>query len=348
MWPSQEPGRASLLVNPRRIVLRKNGRPEVLQAESFEPAPPGPGEVQIETQFAGVNFADLVMRIGFYRDAPPLPFIPGYEVAGKVVATGEGVKLRKGTRVAAATRFGGYCSHVNIAAESVFQVPRSLGLDEAAAFPVQWMTAWAALHESARVRRGEKVLVHGGAGGVGLAAIAIAQEAGCPVWATAGGPAKCDHLATLGVTAIDHMDGPWRPKVARDAMDVVLDPIGGQHLKDSISATRPGGRVVAYGGADATTPKANLLKGAKMLRAMRFSAIPMLTNSKALMGLNLLRLWEAGHDLKPAAERLMTSMVAGTLPRPTIDSVFDMEDAAQAHQYLHDRKNIGKVLLRFE
>ena len=335
-------------MDARRITLRKHGRPEVLQTEPFAPAPPGPGEVQVAVEFAGINFADLVMRIGFYRDAPPLPFVPGYEVAGKVVAVGEGVKMRKGARVAAATRFGGYSSHVNLPAESVFQVPRSLGLDEAAAFPVQWLTAWAALHESARIRRGEKILVHGGAGGVGLAAIAIAKQEGCPVWATAGGARKCGHSAAMDVTAIDHTDGPWLPKVGADSMDVVLDPIGGDHLKDSLRAIRPGGRVVAYGGADATTPKANLVRGAKMLRAMKMSAIPLLMQSKALMGLNLLRLWDAGHDLRPAAERLMTSMVAGTLPRPTIDSVFPIEEAAAAHQHLHDRKNIGKVLLKFQ
>lgn len=329
-------------------MLRKNGRPDVLQLESFEIAAPGPGEVQIATEFSGINFADLVMRIGFYQDAPPLPFVPGYEVAGRVVATGDGVRMRKGTRVAAVTRFGGYSSHVNLPATDVFQVPRSLGLDEAAAFPVQWLTAWAALHESGRVRRGEKVLVHGGAGGVGLAAVALAQEAGCPVWATAGGPVKCAHLAKLGVTAIDHMDGPWLPKIGLDAMDVVLDPVGGAHLKDSLAATRPGGRVIAYGGADATTTKANPLRGLRMLAQMRMSAIPLLRESKALMGLYLLKLWDAGVDLQPAAERIMTSMVAGTLPKPTVDSVFAAEDAAQAHQYIHDRKNIGKVLLRFE
>jgi NADPH:quinone reductase-like Zn-dependent oxidoreductase len=333
----------------RRIMLRKNGRPEVLQLEAFAPEPPAAGEVQVEVAFAGINFADLVMRIGFYRDAPPLPFVPGYEISGKVGAIGEGVKgIKKGARVASSTRFGGYSSHVNIDASGIFALPPSISLEEAAAFPVQYMTAWAALHESARVRRGEKVLVHGGAGGVGLAAIAIAADAGCEVTATAGGPEKARYITeNTPAQGIDYRASPWLEQVGENTMDVVLDPIGGKHLKESIRCIKTGGRVIAYGGADATSEKANLLRGAKMLRAMKFSAIPMLMHSKALMGLNLLRLWDAGVDLRPAAEKLMTSMVAGSIPKPRVDSVFPMEAAAAAHQYLHDRKNIGKVLLSF-
>lgn len=333
----------------RRIMLRRNGTPDVLRVEEFTLEEPGPGQVQVEVAFAGINFADLVMRIGFYRDAPPKPFVPGYEIAGRIVAIGAGVKgWRKGQRVAAATRFGGYATHVNVPASSLFAVPRSIQLEEAAAFPVQWMTAWAALHESARVRRGETVLVHGGAGGVGLAAIAIARQAGCTVLATAGGPDKVAFLreqARVDV-AIDYQAGPWLDEVGHASVDVVLDPIGGAHLKDSLRAIRPGGRVVAYGASDTTTRRANPLRGLRMLRAMKMSAIPLIMHSKALMGLNLLRLWDAGVDLGPAAENLMTSMVAGSLPKPRVDAVFDLDDAPAAHQYMHDRRNIGKVLLR--
>ncbi len=327
-------------------MLRRHGVPSVLAVEGFNPKDPGPGEVQVAVAFAGVNFADLVMRIGFYKDAPPLPFVPGYEISGRIAAIGSGVKgFKVGQRVAAATRFGGYASHVNVPADSLFKVPRSIGLDEAAAFPVQWLTAWAALHESARVRRGEKVLVHGGAGGVGLAAIAIAKEAGCEVYATAGGPEKQAHLAGLGVTAIDYMAGPWLEEVGADSMDVVLDPVGGAHLKESLRCIRPGGRVIAYGASQTTSARRSLRRGIRTLREMRMSAIPLMMHSKALMGLNLLRLWDAGQDLRPAAERLMTGMVAGTYGKPRIDAVFPIEEVAAAHQHLHDRKNIGKVLL---
>jgi NADPH:quinone reductase-like Zn-dependent oxidoreductase len=191
--------------------------------------------------------------------------------------------------------------------------------------------------------------VHGGAGGVGLAAIALARQAGCDVYATAGGPDKVAYLEReAGVTrAVDHTVGSWLEAFGQASMDVVLDPVGGAHLQQSLRCIKPGGRVVAYGASDAAGPRRNLLRGARMLRAMRMSAIPLVMHSKALMGLNLLRLWDAGMDLRPQAENILTSMVAGSLPKPHVDRVFPIEEAAAAHQYIHDRRNVGKVLLGF-
>src|SRR6201998_1117169 len=213
------------------------------------PPPPGPGQLRVAVRAAGVNFADHLARVGMYPDAPKLPAVVGYEVAGTVEAVGDGVDpSRVGERVLAGTRFGGYADVVNVAANDSVVMPDALSFEQGAAVPVNYATAWAALHGYGSLRAGERVLVHAAAGGVGVAAIQFAKAAGAEGHGTAS-PGNHPGLPDLGVDrAIAYRrDGWWRDL---GPYDLVLDALGGTSLRRSYALLRPGGRLVASGGSN--------------------------------------------------------------------------------------------------
>ncbi len=335
-----------------RVVITKHGGPDVLRHEAWQIPEPGEGEVQVAVEAAGINFADLMMRMGLYPEAPEPPFVPGYEVAGRIGSVADGVKgLKPGDRVVAATRFGGYTSHTNLPAEDVIKVPRALDLEQAAALPVQYVTAWIALHEYGRIREGDRVLVHGGAGGVGQAAVAMAQAAGCDVVATAGGKAKVAMLRErFGIEAFDHHVGHVRHQLdAQHGFDLILDPVGGRHLKESLLTLRPGGRVILYGMQSLVTSdkgRRSLRAAARELPAMKVKTIPMMLHNTGVQGLNLLSLWKERPDVvRHAMDGVTKALARKRIPAPTIAASYPLAEAAKAHQAIHDRRHAGKVLL---
>src|ERR1700760_939868 len=231
----------------RAVIITKHGPPSVLKVQDRpDPPPPTAGQVRIAVRAAGVNFADHLARVGLYPDAPKVPSVVGYEVAGTIEAVGDGVDpARIGERVLAGTRFGGYAEIVNAAADDTVKLPESMSFEQGAAVPVNYATAWAALHGYGSLRAGEHVLVHAAAGGVGIAAIQFAKAAGAEVHGTAS-PGKHQKLAELGVDrAIDYRrDGWWK---GLGPYDLVLDALGGTSLRRSYALLRPGGRLVGYG-----------------------------------------------------------------------------------------------------
>lgn len=221
----------------RAVVITKHGDPSVLQVRQRpDPPPPGPGQLRVAVRAAGVNFADHLARVGLYPDAPKLPAVVGYEVAGTVEAVGDGVDPnRVGERVLAGTRFGGYCEIVNVAATDSVVLPDALSFEQGAAVPVNYATAWAALHGYGSLRAGERVLIHAAAGGVGIAAVQFAKAAKAEVHGTAS-PQKHQKLAEFGVDrAIDYRrDGWWQ---GLGPYDVVLDALGGPGRSPTMLAT---------------------------------------------------------------------------------------------------------------
>src|SRR5580692_8378802 len=234
----------------RAVVITKHGPPSVLKVQDRpDPPPPSAGQVRISVRAAGVNFADHLARVGLYPDAPKVPSVVGYEVAGTIEAVGDGVdRARVGERVLAGTRFGGYAEIVNAAADDTVVLPESMSFEQGAAVPVNYATAWAALHGYGSLRTGERVLVHAAAGGVGIAAVQLAKAAGAIVHGTAS-PGKHPKLIELGVDrAIDYRrDGWWKGLKDSSPYDLVLDALGGTSLRRSYGLLRPGGRLVGYG-----------------------------------------------------------------------------------------------------
>lgn len=331
----------------RAVVITKRGDPSVLRVQQRpDPPPPGPGQLRVAVRAAGVNFADHLARVGMYPDAPKLPAVVGYEVAGTVEAVGAGVDPgRVDDRVLAGTRFGGYAELVNVAAADSVPLPASMGFEQGAAVPVNYATAWAALHGYGSLRAGERVLVHAAAGGVGIAAIQFAKAAGAEVHGTAS-PAKHRRLTELGVDrAIDYRRDDWWRGLGH--YDLVLDALGGTSLRRSYALLRPGGRLVGYGVSNLQHGEKRSLRAAAphalaMLRG--FNLIDQLSESKAVIGLNMLRLWDDRGTLEPWITPLAKALGDGTIA-PVVHAVVPFADASEAHRILAARENVGKVVL---
>ncbi|CDO88888.1 oxidoreductase [Mycobacterium triplex] len=331
----------------RAVVITKHGDPSVLQVQQRpDPPAPGPGQLQVAVRAAGVNFADHLARVGLYPDAPKLPAIVGYEVAGTVAAVGDGVDpTRVGERILAGTRFGGYAETVNVAAADSVVLPDALSFEQGAAVPVNYATAWAALHGYGSLRRGERVLIHAAAGGVGTAAIQFAKAAGAEVHGTAS-PAKHDRLAEFGVDrAIDYRRDGWWKDVG--PYDVILDALGGTSLRRSYRLLRPGGRLVGYGVSAMQQGEKRSLRTAaphalSMLRG--FNLMDQLSESKTVIGLNMLRLWDDRGSLEPWITPLKQALDDG-IAVPIVHAAVPFAQAPEAHRILAARENIGKVVL---
>jgi len=330
----------------RAVVITGHGDPSVLEVQERPDPSPGPGQVRIAVRAAGVNFADTLARTGMYADAPKPPMIVGYEVAGEIAEVGEGVDAaRVGERVMAATRFGGYAEQVVVRAEDAIALPAALSFEQGAAIPVNYATAWAALHGYGSLQPGERVLIHAAAGGVGSSALQLAKAAGAEVHGTAS-PGKHARLAELGLDrAIDYrQDGWWR---GLPPYDLVLDAIGGRSFGISYNLLRPGGRLVAYGASSVQPGEKRSLRhalpqAARMFRG--FDLIKQMSDSKAVIGLNMLRLWDDRGTLEPWIAPLSSALADGTVS-PIVHAAVPFARAAEAHRMIAARENVGKVVL---
>jgi len=335
----------------RQIVITKAGPPEVLQLREAPDPAPKDGEVRIAVRAAGVNFADIMARLGLYPDAPPLPAVVGYEVAGVVDAVGAGVDgFLAGDRVLALTRFGGYSSAVVVSAAQVFATPAQLTDAKAAAIPVNYLTAMIALYKLANVSDGERVLIYGAGGGVGIAATQLAKLRHAVVIGTASG-GKLDAIRALGVDHAIDRTGEDIPAVVRRltsgrGADVILDAIGGKNFSVSYRLLAPLGRLVIYGASSlAVGERRSLWQLVRTMIAMpAFRPLSLMNQNRAVMGLNLGHLWSEGRQLREAMSLILEHVAAGRL-RPVVAKTFPLEQAAEAHRYMQSRSNIGKVVL---
>jgi NADPH:quinone reductase-like Zn-dependent oxidoreductase len=331
----------------RAVVITKTGDPSVLQVqERPDPPPPGPGQVRIDVRACGVNFADTMARVGLYDEAPPLPAVVGYEVSGTVTAVGEGVTTPQvGDRVMAGTRFGGYVDTINVTATDAIPLPDGLSFEQGAAIPVNCSTAWAALHGFGSLQSGERVLIHAAAGGVGISALQLAKAAGAEVHGTAS-PGKHARLAELGLDrAIDYRrDGWWKDL---PSYDLILDAVGGRSFQRSFGLLRAGGRLVAYGASSIQVgEKRNMARvlpqAGRMFRG--FNLIKQMSESKAVIGLNMLALWDDRGTLEPWITPLAAALADGTI-NPVVHAAVSFADAPEAHRIIAARENVGKVVL---
>lgn len=335
----------------RQVFISRYGPPDVLEVrESPEPAP-AEGEIRIRVRAAGVNFADVLARLGLYPDAPKPPSVVGYEVAGRVDGVGKSVTgFHDGDRVVALTRFGGYSDVVSVPAEHVFHFPDELSDAEAAAVPVNYLTAALALYRMAALTPGETVLIHNAGGGVGIAAIQLARLRRAVVLGTASS-SKHAALRSFGVEhAIDYRSADVAQAV-RDitkgrGVDVILDPIGGRSFTESYRMLAPLGRLVIYGLSSAAPGETR--NWWKALRAWfatpRFDPLSMINRNRGVFGLHLGHLWEQSRQLAPLVDMLISELSAGRLT-PVVARTFPLERAADAHRYIQSRANIGKVVL---
>jgi NADPH:quinone reductase-like Zn-dependent oxidoreductase len=333
----------------RAVVITKHGGPGVLQVQEKPDADLRPGEVRIDVAAAGVNFADVMARMGLYPDAPKTPCVVGYEVAGTILELGEGVSvshplLTPGQRVVASTQFGGYASQVLVPAGDVIALPDALSFEQGAAIPVNYGTAWASLIGYGSLQRGDRVLVHSAGGGVGIAATQIAKRAGAEVYGTAS-PGKHARCEELGVDhALDYTKPGWEQGLPQ--FDVILDAVAGKSFRTSYDLLRPGGRLVAFGASSLVTgQRRNLVTAVRtLIRMPRFNMIKQMSESKAVIGLNMLTLWKDRGTLQPWIAPLREMLDDGTI-KPVIAGEFSFEEAGAAQTMITERRNVGKVVL---
>lgn len=340
----------------KAIHITRHGGPEVLELRSSPDPEPGAGHVRVRVKAAGVNFADIMMRMGLYPGAPAAPFVPGYEAAGVVDAVGPGLPrgaaLKAGDRVVVPTNFGGYADTVLAKASEVFPIPEGKSFEEAAALTVNYLTAYMALVEQGHLREGRKVLVHGAAGGVGIAAAQIAKIHGAEVFGTASA-AKHAAARKEGVDhPIDYRTEDFEAVVKKATggrgVDVVLDPIGGAHFSRSYRCLAPGGKLIVYGFSAGAPGKTRRLLSLlwHWLRTPSFSPLEMMTSNRGVIGLHLGRMTGETEALKEAMVQLVKWWTEGRI-RPVVGAVYPAERAAEAHAFIQDRGNTGKVVLTF-
>ncbi|MFZ1116588.1 MAG: medium chain dehydrogenase/reductase family protein [Propionibacteriaceae bacterium] len=340
----------------KAVVLTRSGGPEVFEVlERPDPAV-GAGEVRIAVHAAGLNFADTMARVGLYPAAPKPPCVLGYEVAGEVETIGEGVSgLTVGQRVMAGTKFGGQAELAVALARDVMPMPEHLSFEEGAAFCVNYGTAYAALMIMGGLREGNRVLIHAAAGGVGIAATQVARIAGAEIFGTASA-AKHEAIKAQGVDhPIDYRTQDFKAEIRRltngEGVDVILDPMGPTSFRKDYRILRPGGRLIMYGLSEAMNENGRDMRAAlRSLLRMPTSTMPwwnagrLLNQNRGVFGLNLLSWWRREGGMDRITAPLLSDLNSKQL-MPVVARSYPFEQAGDAHRYLAERRNIGKVVL---
>lgn len=334
----------------KQIWIPRTGDPSVLEVREAPDPEPGPGQVRVRVDASGVNFADLMARMGLYPDAPPLPTVVGYEVAGAIDAVGEGVPAaRVGEPVVAMTRFGGYATQVVVDAVQAIARPPGLDAATAAAIPVVTLTAWMMLEVMGRVRAGDRVLVHSAGGGVGLAALDLLRWRGAMAIGTASA-GKHALLRELGYDElIDYRVEDFEAALSGGpGLDLILDPVGGASWAKGLRLLRPGGRLVCFGfSANATGQQRSLpalLRNVLSVPWLKVNPISLMNENKGVMGVNMGHMWSEADRVAGWMRDLLSLWEEGVL-RPRVHAAVPFDDPARAHRILHERANIGKVVL---
>jgi NADPH:quinone reductase-like Zn-dependent oxidoreductase len=329
----------------RAVVITKHGGPGVLQVQERPDPDLGAGEVRIDVAAAGINFADIMARLGFYPDAPNTPCVVGYEVAGTILELGEGVgDLNYGQRVIAGTEFGGYASQVVVPADGVIPLPDRLTFEQGAAIPVNYGTAWMGLAGFGSLLPGERVLIHAAAGGVGIAATQVAKRQGAEVYGTAS-PGKHARCEELGLDhAIDYTRSGWEKGLPK--FDLIMDAIGGKSLRRSYELLGGGGRLIAFGASGVVSgERRNPIAALRTaLRMPRFNMLKQMSASKAVIGLNMYTLSQDERRRAQVSAALRELLDDGTVD-PVVAGSFSFEEAGAAHNMITERRNVGKVVL---
>jgi len=318
------------------IEVPEFGEHGVLQSAERDVPEPGPNEVRIDVEAAGINFADVMQRRGHYPGGPQPTYVPGMEAAGTVDAVGENAGREVGDQVVAMTNRA-YAEYTTASVDVLFDVPEGMNFEEAAGFPVQFLTAHNTLFEWGGLTEDESVLIHAAAGGVGTAATQLASQAGAEVFGTASSEEKLDLAERLGVDhAIDYTETDFAERVNEitdgEGVDLILDAVGGETTQESLECLSHFGRMVAYGAASG--------------RPGQPDTGTLLFNNQTVIGYHL------GQAIERTPQRVLGAvgdltdrLVSGDL-EVIVGETFALNEAADAHAYIENRESSGKVVLK--
>ncbi|NTW49278.1 MAG: zinc-binding dehydrogenase [Chlorobiales bacterium] len=337
-------------MNRESFRLRKPGSLNELNLNQEELAEPEENEVTVEVKAIGLNFADLFSIMGLYAAAPKDSFIPGLEYSGVVIKTGSAVKTVKvGDRIMGATRFGAYTTHINIDYRYIRPLPEGWSFEEGAGFIVQALTAYYALIPLGNLKKGQTVLIHSAAGGVGIYANRIAKLFSAYTIGSIGSPGKTELLKKEGYDQVIVRSGSFRQDLQKALggrpLNLVLECIGGEIFKASYDALAPTGRVIVYGAANfmPSGMSPNRLKlFYQYLTRPKIDPIEMTTDNKSVLAFNLIWLWDFADEMNAYFDALISLR----LPRPVIGHTFAFADTLKALQLFQSGKTIGKVVVK--
>lgn len=326
-------------IEARCVRIRESGGPEVLELGTLQVRDPGPGEVRVAVEAAGLNRADTLQRRGFYPAPKGFPAdVPGLELAGRVEALGEGVSgFAVGDPVMAITGGGGMATHAVVHSRELLPVPGGLELEQAAAIPEVFLTAFDALFAQGDLRMGETVVLHAVASGVGTAALQLATNAGARVVGTSRSAAKLERCAELGLEhPIDTSDGSFADGVQQlGGADLIIDTIGAKYLGENLKALALRGRIVVLGlmgGVKGEMPLGLLLKKRARITGSTLRARPL--EEKATLAQRFIR-------------EVLPHFAEGRL-KPVVDAVLPMSEVGEAHARMERNETFGKLVLRWD
>ncbi len=333
----------------QRVLRTRLGGPQVLQVYEEELPEPGPNEVRVKILAAGVAFADVLMRHGKYPGLPHLPFTPGYDLVGTVEKCGAEAKTYAvGTLVAALPRFGGYSQYICLPERELVPVPERVDPAEAVSLVLNYLTAYQMLHRVAHVRAGQRIFVYGAAGGVGTALLQLGKLAGLEMYGTAS-PGKHETVITLGAIPIDYTSEDVVARIRTltgDGVDVVFDPIGGSHLRQSWHTLHRGGTLVAYGFSSSLggLPIALTL----LIMVLQLALWSLLPNGKRATFYSIVGFqgFKNNHPdwFRTDLRTLFDLLAAGKL-KPLITARLPLSQVAHAHELMEHSRVQGKLVL---
>jgi NADPH2:quinone reductase len=334
-------------------LTRYGNADQAFEKRPLKLAAPAASQVRIAVEAFGLNFADVMARRGYYREAPPLPAILGYEVVGRVESAGENAgDFKAGQRVIGFTRFGGYATHALCDHRAVATIPETMDNCTAASMATQGCTAYFAAFETVPVRAGDHVLVQAAAGGVGSMLVQLLKQKGAIVYGTAGSDEKFPLLKKLGVDfAINYRSEDPVAAIRRlrngKGLDVIFDNIGGKTFRNLATLLEPGGRIVGYGGAERLERNRFFGTLGLVLGFGFMNPVKLLVPSKTMAGINMLRIADHKPELlRHCMHEVIALCVSGALA-PVRGGIFPAGDLPKAHAFLESRKSTGKLVLEW-
>jgi NADPH2:quinone reductase len=322
-----------------QVEISEPGGPEVLRVGNAPVPVPQEGEVLIKVQAAGLNRADTSQRVGRYRLGPGMSPIPGLEVAGVIAETGPGAtRWKPGDEVCALLTGGGYAEYAVTPAPQCLPIPAGVSMVQAASLPETFFTVWLDVFELGGLQEGEALLVHGGSSGIGITAIQLARALGSKVFVTAGSQEKCNACTALGANAaINYRTTDFEPTVrdltANRGVDVILDMVGGSYTLRNLRSLAPRGRLVFINYMESNQTEIDI--GLVMTKQL------LITGS----GLRQQTVERKAEIARKLEDRVWPLIAAGKI-KPVIDSLYRLEDVAEAHRRMESSAHIGKIVLR--
>tara|TARA_R110000868_G_scaffold86347_7_gene242196 strand:+ start:6419 stop:7438 length:1020 start_codon:yes stop_codon:yes gene_type:complete len=320
--------------------------------EKVKPEPMS-NQVLIKVEAFGLNFADVMARLGLYKGAPPNPAVLGYDVVGRVAEIGTEVSILKvGDRVTALTNFGGYAEYAVAESDVIFKISETLAPGIAVALATQYSAAYFLSHNMANLQENDMVLIHAAAGGVGTALTQMALHKKCIVFGTCSSDEKINYLKKNGVQhPINYKEEDFeeaiRKIIGKKGLDAIFDPVGGKSVKKGYRLLGAGGRLMSFG-VSSMNKTTNIFGKLKVVGQFGlYHPLQFLSQSKGIIGINILKVGEEKPEKIAKAMQAVIQMNEKNIITPYVGGEFEINELAEAHEFLESRKSVGKIVVKW-